>query len=102
MMRRPPRSPLFPYTTLFRSVGAALLCHTTVPMAMVEGLFVRVLVDEGASRMAAVSMAAITAFTAEATGAAIIIGMDTADWWPGTAMDSRIIIRISPPRITAL
>src|SRR5256885_6754667 len=27
MIRRPPRSTLFPYTTLFRSVGCAL-CHT--------------------------------------------------------------------------
>src|SRR5437762_10731067 len=25
MLRRPPRSPLFPYTTLFRSVGVAIL-----------------------------------------------------------------------------
>src|SRR5438132_8974806 len=27
MLRRPPRSTLFPYTTLFRSVGAALGVH---------------------------------------------------------------------------
>src|SRR3712207_8409964 len=27
MIRRPPRSTLFPYTTLFRSVGAAGICH---------------------------------------------------------------------------
>src|SRR5256885_6491360 len=26
MIRRPPRSTLFPYTTLFRSIPAALLC----------------------------------------------------------------------------
>src|SRR3989454_1768013 len=29
MIRRPPRSTLFPYTTLFRSVGAALGCLLT-------------------------------------------------------------------------
>src|SRR3712207_7160399 len=28
MIRRPPRSTLFPYTTLFRSPGPALLDHT--------------------------------------------------------------------------
>src|SRR2546429_6637387 len=27
MIRRPPRSTLFPYTTLFRSVGPAQRCH---------------------------------------------------------------------------
>src|SRR2546429_4001651 len=27
MIRRPPRSPLFPYTTLFRSHGASLAFH---------------------------------------------------------------------------
>src|SRR5688572_32524465 len=27
MIRRPPRSPLFPYTTLFRSVGTTPLSH---------------------------------------------------------------------------
>src|SRR3712207_7533830 len=31
MLRRPPRSTLFPYTTLFRSVGAAL--REPVPLA---------------------------------------------------------------------
>src|SRR3712207_8095268 len=39
MIRRPPRSTLFPYTTLFRSLGAATLCdrlscssvHVTFP-----------------------------------------------------------------------
>src|SRR2546429_5236181 len=27
MIRRPPRSTLFPYTTLFRSIEAACVCH---------------------------------------------------------------------------
>src|SRR2546426_8114319 len=31
MIRRPPRSTLFPYTTLFRSIGAAELIWTPVP-----------------------------------------------------------------------
>src|SRR5256885_5563386 len=31
MIRRPPRSPLFPYTTLFRSYPAAPPAITTVP-----------------------------------------------------------------------
>src|SRR5436305_3657770 len=29
MIRRPPRSTLFPYTTLFRSMRCALLCYIT-------------------------------------------------------------------------
>src|ERR1035437_8591434 len=69
-------------------------------MATGERLFVRVLVDEGRSRMATVSMASITAFTEEVLDTAFITDTDTACWWPGMSMDSRIIIRISPPRIT--
>src|SRR5260370_22179583 len=30
MMRRPPRSTLFPYTTLFRSLGAGSLCDLVI------------------------------------------------------------------------
>src|SRR3712207_8396183 len=33
MIRRPPRSTLFPYTTLFRSVGLALLNFATLWLA---------------------------------------------------------------------
>src|SRR3712207_7714469 len=36
MIRRPPRSPLFPYTTLFRSRGADRQVATTVPMPTVS------------------------------------------------------------------
>src|SRR5438309_11547497 len=33
MIRRPPRSTLFPYTTLFRSIrGAKLWCHSSVEL----------------------------------------------------------------------
>src|SRR2546427_9251931 len=38
MIRRPPRSTLFPYTTLFRSVGSVL-----VPRLLANGYRVRVL-----------------------------------------------------------
>src|SRR3712207_7696144 len=31
MIRRPPRSTLFPYTTLFRSCSAEAICHRTNP-----------------------------------------------------------------------
>src|SRR5258706_10082299 len=31
MIRRPPRSPLFPYTTLFRSVNSTAPCVSTPP-----------------------------------------------------------------------
>src|SRR5436853_3860305 len=33
MIRRPPRSTLFPYTTLFRSEGIARVARTVVPVA---------------------------------------------------------------------
>src|SRR2546422_7675530 len=35
MIRRPPRSTLFPYTTLFRSVDAANLLHPEISVAVV-------------------------------------------------------------------
>src|SRR3989449_8710847 len=37
MIRRPPRSTLFPYTTLFRSVVDALRASTTVFTALANG-----------------------------------------------------------------
>src|SRR5260221_2820898 len=37
MIRRPPRSTLFPYTTLFRSMG--MLCASLLPLARPEGVF---------------------------------------------------------------
>src|SRR3712207_7747761 len=39
MIRRPPRSTLFPYTTLFRSVDAASLSGDGLGAAAVERLF---------------------------------------------------------------
>src|SRR2546427_6536858 len=40
MIRRPPRSTLFPYTTLFRSADATELRHTTLATARLRFLFV--------------------------------------------------------------
>src|SRR3712207_8449248 len=37
MIRRPPRSTLFPYTTLFRSVLVATLCHGAINVG--QGFF---------------------------------------------------------------
>src|SRR5260370_6210522 len=34
MIRRPPRSTLFPYTTLFRSTGGRRLCSLRTPVVM--------------------------------------------------------------------
>src|SRR5688572_31973264 len=39
MIRRPPRSTLFPYTTLFRSSGHAVSRNGSVPDASGSGLF---------------------------------------------------------------
>src|SRR5258708_24356458 len=53
MIRRPPRSTLFPYTTLFRSVDAT---GSILPLNRVEvkppigGRIKKLLVDEGADR----------------------------------------------------
>src|SRR5258708_16267593 len=38
MIRRPPRSPLFPYTTLFRSTGAAEIVVTDTSPAYLQRL----------------------------------------------------------------
>src|SRR3712207_8847691 len=37
MIRRPPRSTLFPYTTLFRSAGALTKCVHTYPHGITRG-----------------------------------------------------------------
>src|SRR3712207_7148666 len=37
MIRRPPRSTLFPYTTLFRSAGLTLLCCVMQPVLLASG-----------------------------------------------------------------
>src|SRR2546427_4407946 len=44
MIRRPPRSTLFPYTTLFRSVGCKLALDTQVPLINVITLYIVVVV----------------------------------------------------------
>src|SRR3712207_9004063 len=38
MIRRPPRSTLFPYTTLFRSYGVSIWAMTIAPIAVVAAL----------------------------------------------------------------
>src|SRR2546425_377951 len=38
MIRRPPRSPLFPYTTLFRSVPPAVACGVALVVTVGEAL----------------------------------------------------------------
>src|SRR3712207_7599722 len=43
MIRRPPRSTLFPYTTLFRSEGGITLGHLMIAMAAVELLAIPLL-----------------------------------------------------------
>src|SRR2546426_4220687 len=47
MIRRPPRSTLFPYTTLFRSDDAGLVLQQGLDLALVEphAMTVRALVD---------------------------------------------------------
>src|SRR2546430_11980661 len=39
MIRRPPRSTLFPYTTLFRSSSRVILCGTAPAVPRVEGVW---------------------------------------------------------------
>src|ERR1035438_7418576 len=51
MIRRPPRSPLFPYTTLFRSVGDLGIAAAAIPrragLVLVDGDDVELLVATG-------------------------------------------------------
>src|SRR3712207_8632561 len=43
MIRRPPRSPLFPYTTLFRSVVVlGVLTVLSLPLALVGGVWLTI------------------------------------------------------------
>src|SRR5687767_15481352 len=47
MLRRPPRSTLFPYTTLFRSLVAGLFHHVAERLLLLEvEVFVRASVDQ--------------------------------------------------------
>src|SRR2546430_10247742 len=50
MIRRPPRSTLFPYTTLFRSIAAVVLAHGSVVKAVamiILGLLVGLVGTDG-------------------------------------------------------
>src|SRR5258708_31981930 len=47
MMRRPPRSTLFPYTTLFRSGNARSFCLLASRGVLVHGTLLHGLVDAG-------------------------------------------------------
>src|SRR3712207_8032885 len=47
MIRRPPRSTLFPYTTLFRSCGAVLVAAAREARRMSSGTIVALLPDGG-------------------------------------------------------
>src|SRR5688500_20078907 len=51
MFWRPPTSPLFPYTTLFRSIGAAASPHG----GAIEAAIIPVIVASGAAGLAAVA-----------------------------------------------
>src|SRR2546421_2336973 len=52
MIRRPPRSTLFPYTTLFRSVTVPVPGRdTTLPMSLRQPLVIDVRDDHGLSRL---------------------------------------------------
>src|SRR2546422_8938771 len=70
MIRRPPRSTLFPYTTLFRSLaGLQLLFGTTVPDDVAHRIYtVRELVEAVLPRNAGDSPATLPARDADAWG----------------------------------
>src|SRR2546430_4091964 len=53
MIRRPPRSTLFPYTTLFRSVGGGLAfaLHSDIRIASAQARFGSVFIKAGFSSM---------------------------------------------------
>src|SRR5437660_12732263 len=51
MIRRPPRSTLFPYTTLFRSLGAAGRCGRTDELLEEERVSSRAVQDRKSTRL---------------------------------------------------
>src|SRR2546430_8014463 len=51
MIRRPPRSTLFPYTTLFRSLDANGFCALTVGVGDIEVGWLRLLADRKSTRL---------------------------------------------------
>src|SRR3712207_8544494 len=66
MIRRPPRSTLFPYTTLFRSFGAGFgsfyyLKHLPFDTVNIDGDFVKGLAASGTDRLIVRSMHDIAA-----------------------------------------
>src|SRR3712207_7573338 len=57
MIRRPPRSTLFPYTTLFRSVLAGRLRNTSDAPLTLDAMTARLLDDAGGAVRGSVSFA---------------------------------------------
>src|SRR3712207_8401522 len=80
MIRRPPRSTLFPYTTLFRSVrDAGIVDHDVDPAMRIEcGLHHRL--DVGAFRDVALDMDRLAALLGDDVGDAFgAVAVDVAD-----------------------
>src|SRR3712207_8933981 len=64
MIRRPPRSTLFPYTTLFRSVQEAMMTVRTITVTLPEMLALQL---EAAARSSAQTMDAVVVQALERT-----------------------------------
>src|SRR3712207_8083902 len=65
MIRRPPRSTLFPYTTLFRSLSATLHCLTGCGIGEVLGMVIGTALGWGNFPTLALAVALAFAFRSE-------------------------------------
>src|SRR5258706_10938696 len=90
MIRRPPRSTLFPYTTLFRSLG---------PVAVRIGLAQL----RGAPGQAGVSLAAIVASVSLMVSMAIMVASfpQSLDEWLGRLLPAALFVGAGPGSHTA-
>src|SRR2546429_5675267 len=101
MIRRPPRSTLFPYTTLFRSDCVLLGCRTySVPLSHTPA-YAAVVVPGRASNRAlpTVPYSALDRKSTRLTPSHGYIPY-AVFWWKKKTSDARLLLLVAPLRVT--